>query len=229
MKKREHPKVEEEYKHHMDIYHPPLIPMPDIPMCLHYGTFLVKRRFDVHTGVDLYAPVGADVYAIEDSDVVSIRAFTGTEAECPHWNETWCVDLEGYSGIFSYGEIKADPNLKVGDQVKKGQIIGQVLQVLKKDKGKAMSMLHFAIHSHGWKYLVKDQGDPKQEHFFDMQLDPTLLLMQLKAKADLMTVHYKLDGMIMEGQIKFDEHEHSPICGKVTNPYKHYNIFGEEK
>lgn len=64
MKKRQHPDVEEGYKHHMDIYHPPLLPMPDIPMCLHYGTFLVKRRFDVHTGVDLYAPVDANVYAI---------------------------------------------------------------------------------------------------------------------------------------------------------------------
>lgn len=200
MEKRPHPEVEEGYKHHMDIYHPPLLPMPDIPMCLHYGTFLVKRRFDVHTGVDLYAPVGDNVYAIEDSDVVSIRVFTGTEAECPHWNTTWCVDLEGYSGIFSYGEIKPDPNLKVGDQVKKGQVIGTVLQVLKKDKGKAMSMLHFAVHSHGWRYLVNDQGDPNKEHFFDMQLDPTLLLMQLKNKADIIILESRLGSRIINNQ-----------------------------
>lgn len=51
MKKREHPKVKEDYSHHMNFYHPPLLPMPDIPVVLHYGSYLVKRRMDVHTGI----------------------------------------------------------------------------------------------------------------------------------------------------------------------------------
>ena len=48
-------------------------------------------------------------------------------------------------------------------------------------------MLHFAIHSHGWKHLVKDQEDPTNECFYDLQIDPTLLLIQLKHQADLVT------------------------------------------
>lgn len=218
MKKREHPKVEPNYKHHMDFYHPPLLPMPDIPVCLHYGSFLIKRRFDYHAGVDLYAPEGASVYAIEDSDVVSIRAFTGAEAECPHWNETQCVDLEGQTGILCYGEIKPDPNLKVGDRVRKGQTIGHVIPVLKKDKGKAMSMLHFSMHSHGWKHMVKDQNDPEQEHFFDPHIDPTLLLIQLKAKADVFLAEYEIDRVNMQGQVEHAEHGHDPNGFVVKHP-----------
>ena len=58
--------------------------------------------------------------------------------------------------------------------------------ILKKDKGKAMSMLHFAAHRFGWKYLYEDQQDPDKEHFYDLQIDPTMLLIQLKNKADMM-------------------------------------------
>lgn len=178
---------------HMNLYHPPLLPMPDIPVIQHYGSFLVKRRFDVHTGVDLYATIGANVYAIEDGEVVKIRWFTGKNAGCDHWNETKCVDIEGYSGIFDYGEMEPEPSLKEGDRVNAGQVIGHVAQVLKKWKGKAMSMLHFAIHSHGWRYLVEDQSKEDMESFFDIQIDPTPLLIQMKAKADLMGLKHSLD------------------------------------
>ena len=186
MKKQDRPIATKDYLHHMDFYHPPLLPMPDIPVCLHYGSYLAKRKFDTHTGVDLYTPVGSRVYAIENGEIVKIRYFTGPEAGCDHWNTTWAIDIEGYSGVICYGEIKPIRFLKEGQFVKKGQIIGRVLQVLKKDKGKAMSMLHLAIHHHGWQYLYKDQQDPEKEHFYDLQLDPTLLLIQLKHKADCM-------------------------------------------
>jgi murein DD-endopeptidase MepM/ murein hydrolase activator NlpD len=185
MKKLEHPEVKSGYSHHMELYHPPLLPMPDIPVCLHYGAFEVKRKWDVHTGIDLYSPLNSPVYAIESGEIVAIRPFTGKHAGCDHWNETWDVCIEGYSGTFSYGEIKPKETLKVGDMVNRGDVIGNVLQVLKKDKGKAMSMLHFSIHSHSWKHLLKDQEDPEKEHFFDLQQDPTLLLLQLKNKADI--------------------------------------------
>jgi murein DD-endopeptidase MepM/ murein hydrolase activator NlpD len=181
-----------------NFYHPPLLPMPDIPVCFHYGSYLVKRRFDVHTGIDLYAPVGAAVFAIEDGEIVAIRDFTGKKAGCPHWNQTWDVCIESHSGIFSYGEIKPCPDLKVGQSVKSGDVIGFVLQVLKKNKGKAMSMLHFSIHSHGWKYLLKEQTDPKKESFFDLQIDPTLLLLQLKHKADILEINYWNNNLSLE-------------------------------
>ena len=176
----------ENFEHHMNFYHPPLLPMPDIPVCLHYGSYLSKRRFDVHTGTDLYAPVNAPVYAIEKGEVVKIRYFTGKEAGCPHWNTTWAVDIEGNSGIICYGEIDPSFTIKEGHMVGVGQSIGRVLQVLKNDKGKAMSMLHFAIHRFGWKHLYEEQQDPDKEHHYDLQIDPTPLLIQLKQKADLM-------------------------------------------
>jgi murein DD-endopeptidase MepM/ murein hydrolase activator NlpD len=186
MKKQKHPEIDPNYKHHTDFYHPPLLPMPDIPVVLHYGAYGVKRRFDVHTGVDLYAPEGSEVYAIEKGEIVQIRPFTGEKAGCPHWNETWCVDIEGYTGTLGYGEVIPLEDLKVGDTVEKGQLIAHVTPVLKEDKGKAMSMLHFSIHSHGWHHLVEDAKNPEKESFYDLQRDPTMLLLQLKAKADLM-------------------------------------------
>ena len=196
MKKREHPKVKADYSHHMELYHPPLLPMPDIPVCLHYGAFLTKRQWDVHTGIDLYSPVGSKVYAIESGEVVAIRPFTGKHAGCEHWNETWDVCIEGYSGTFDYGEIKPIEGLKVGDFVNSGDVIGHVLQVLKKDKGKAMSMLHFSIHSRAFGMMMKYNENENNEPMYDMQIDPTLLLLQLKNKSDIMMLEdrlYKLE------------------------------------
>lgn len=186
MKKREHPEKENNYKHHMDFYHPPLLPMPDIPVCLHYVAYMVKRRHDVHTGIDLYAPEGSPVYAVEDGDIICIRKFTGTSIGYNWWNETKAVDIEGYTGCLCYGEIEPDLQLKVGDAVKKGQVIGKVIPVLKEDRGKAMSMLHFSIHRHGFADMIKAVEDTSKESFYDLQIDPTMLLIQLKNKSDLM-------------------------------------------
>jgi len=168
-----------------DFYHPPLNRMPDIPCANHYGAFGVKRKFDSHLGIDLYSPEGANVYAIEDGEVVAIRPFTGEVAGTPFWENTQCVDIEGFTGTFGYGEVTPRQGLKVGDLVKKGDFIAQVKRVLKEYKGKATSMLHLQLHRSGWKHLYKDQQDPEMESFYDHPLDITNLLIQLKNKADL--------------------------------------------
>jgi len=173
-------------------YHPPLLPMPDIPVNLHFGAFMTKRKHDVHTGVDLYVPNGTVVYAIENGEIVKIRDFTGAKVGMDFWNPTKAIDIEGYTGTICYGEIEPINTLAEGVKVHKGEIIGHVVQVLKKDKGKPMSMLHFAMHRQGWKYLIKDQEDPESESFYDMQIDPTNLLIQLKNKADIMTLKERL-------------------------------------
>ena len=170
----------------MSLYHPPLLPMPDIPVLNHHGAFMVKRRFDVHTGVDLFTLEDSDVYAVEYGEVVSIRWFTGTNAGTDFWENTQAIDIEGFSGTICYGEVEPIKDLKVGDMVEKGQKIAKVKKVLKEFKGKPMTMLHLAIHRHGFKYLLKDQSDGCKESFFDLQLDPTLLLIQLKNMADRM-------------------------------------------
>jgi hypothetical protein len=77
--------------------------------------------------------------------------------------------------IMAYsGEIQESPALKVGDPVLQGAILGHVLTVLRRYKGRPMSMLHLELYDHGyvddwseWKI-----GDPKPEHL----KDPTQLL-----------------------------------------------------
>ena len=85
--------------------------------------------------------------AVDDGEVVHIRPFTGEIADCPWWNDTWAISVMHKDGIVVYGEI-FKPTLEVGDFVERGNPIAIVKQVLKVDKGRPMSMLHFAMHSH---------------------------------------------------------------------------------
>ena len=121
----------------------------EIPMGNHCGAFGAIRKHDIHKGVDLYAPVGTNVLAVESGCVVDIRQFTGEDIGFPWWNDTWAVSIEGSTGVVVYGEIEPVSYLNIGHIVKQGDTIGYVLQVLKKDKGRPMSMLHFALHNHG--------------------------------------------------------------------------------
>jgi murein DD-endopeptidase MepM/ murein hydrolase activator NlpD len=102
--------------------------------------FGARRKFDVHTGLDLFAPVGEPVYACEDGVVIDVCTFTGASIGMPWWHETQCVSVKSDSGVILYGEI--DPKVQVGQILEEGALIGTVLQVLTKDKGKPMSMLH---------------------------------------------------------------------------------------
>lgn len=68
----------------------------------------------------------------------------------PWWNDTRAVYVEGETGVFNYGEIQELKNLKVGDYVTQGQFLGYVMIVLKKFKGRPMSMLHLELYDHGY-------------------------------------------------------------------------------
>ena len=155
----------------------PIDPMPPIPYGEnHPGAFGVNRHEHVHTGVDLYAPYGCPVRAMEAGKIIAIEWFTGPSIKMPWWNYTRAVYIEGESGVFSYGEIQEYPNLKVGDLVEQGQYIGYVVTVLRHYKGRPMSMLHLELYDHGytdtwgeWKI-----GEPKPEHL----KDPTSYLLR---------------------------------------------------
>ncbi len=114
-----------------------IIPLESIPDSNRFGA---KRKFDIHTGLDLFAPVGELVYACESGKVIDVCMFTGPSIGMPWWMDTKRVSIQGKSGIILYGEI--EPKVKIGDIINEGDIIGYVLQVLIKDKGKPMSMLH---------------------------------------------------------------------------------------
>jgi len=115
----------------------------------HPGAFGARRKHDVHTGVDLYCPEGEPVYAICSGTVVSIiEHFTGPGAGSPWWNQTGAIMIEDVMGVFLYGEINVDLGITVGERIRPGRLLGTVAQVLKKDKGRPMSMLHVERYSH---------------------------------------------------------------------------------
>lgn len=143
-----------------------------VPILPEVGAFGVKRKFDIHTGIDLYCDDGSTVLAIEDGTVVGIIPFTGDIAGYPWWENTYAVLIQGKSGTFLYGEIYP-PVVKLGQSVKAGEEIASVKRVLKKDKGLPMSMLHLELYKtppfEGYEWLL-DQAQP------DNLLDPTKIL-----------------------------------------------------
>lgn len=147
-----------------------------IPVGPHVGAFGIRRRHDVHKGIDLYAPVGEKVYPVESGTIVDICPFTGEIAGFPWWENTWGVYVEGKSGVVVYGEIQPNPTLKIGDIVNPNRMdIGSVLQVLKRDNKRPLSMLHLELHDR-W-HIHTEQweiGKPKPEGI----LDPTKYLLK---------------------------------------------------
>lgn len=127
----------------------PIPNINEIPQGDHPGAFGARRRYDVHTGVDLYCPEETAVFAVEGGTVTSIEEFTGPDADpaTPWWLPTQAVLVAGESGTVVYGEIA--PLVQVGDQVNVGDPIGRVKRVLKRDKGRPTSMLHLELHARG--------------------------------------------------------------------------------
>lgn len=140
-----------------------------LPPIGHPGAFGTRRKHDVHTGVDLYVPEHTLVYAGEKGTIVAIEEFTGPNVGSPWWNTTYAVLVEGFSGVCVYGEIDPHPWISVGNTIDKGQGIGHVLRVLRKDKGTPTSMLHFELMRHGHYYSSPVWYDAMPEEL----LDPT--------------------------------------------------------
>lgn len=119
----------------------------EIPVSPHPNSFGAIRKYDIHTGVDLFAPIGQYVRAVEEGIVTAIIDFTGEKAGSSWWNDTKAVLVYGPSGTVVYGEIEPyHQNIKIGSTIWKNGVIGNVVQVLKKDKSKPMSMLHLELY-----------------------------------------------------------------------------------
>ncbi len=149
-----------------------------IPLEPHPGAFGVARKFHTHEGIDLYCADGTPVVAMEAGKVVAIEDFTGTAAGSPWWFDTKSVLIEGQSGVVCYGEITPESNLQVGATIEKGQRLGAVKMVLRKDKGRPRSMLHLELHCPGTTHTSPwMHGDPRPATL----LDPTDLLIKAAA------------------------------------------------
>lgn len=146
-----------------------------LPIPPHPGAFGIKRKHHTHEGVDLYCPQGTPVYAVEPGEVVAIIPFTGRLAipPSPWWRETDAVLIEGASGVVVYGEIQPRVGITIGERFQRGDLIGYVVQVLTKDKGYPMSMLHLELHVPGTRnaYDWIDERPPSL-------LDPTPFLFE---------------------------------------------------
>lgn len=148
----------------------------EIPLKSHVGAFGVKRKHHMHEGVDLYAEEGEFVVAMEDGIVVYVGPFTGPQAGTPWWRDTQMVMIEGASGVIAYGEIEAAPGLDVGRKVLARELIGKLVPVLTKDKGRPMTMLHVELYDSGTKQPVTEWplNAEKPKHL----QDPTPLLLK---------------------------------------------------
>lgn len=146
-----------------------------LPLAPHPGAFGVKRKHHTHEGVDLYCPVGTIVRPVESGRVVAVVHFTGPRADppSPWWLPTQAVLVEGESGVVVYGEVLS--RVSVGWEVYKGSsALGLVRQVLIKDKGYPMSMLHLELHIPGTRNAF-DWIDEKPPSL----LDPTPYLKEI--------------------------------------------------
>jgi len=151
----------------------------EIPIKHHFGAFGAMRRYDRHRGVDLYAPIGTSVYAVQKGIVKDIRPWTGIKANCDWWNDTDAISIEGDDGLIVYGEIQVHSQWKTGDEVNAGDLLGTVLQVLKKDKGRPTSMLHLELRKPGFlRNIDKEWGQTLPEGL----LDPTPFLIRSMKK-----------------------------------------------
>ena len=148
----------------------------EINLFPHVGSFGVRRRHDIHKGIDLYAKEGTKVFAIEDGQIVDLCWFTGEPLGMPWWEDTKAIYVKGKSGIIVYGEIEPMEGLKIGDHIKSTNLIGTVKRVLKKDNHRPLSMLHLELHDSEHIHTGQWQiGQPKPIGI----IDPTPYLLNI--------------------------------------------------
>lgn len=93
------------------------------------------RRF--HYGMDFTAPVGTDIYSTGDGVVKSIATSAGGYGR-------WVIVDHGFGYQTLYGHLN-EFNVKVGDKVKRGSVIGYV-----GNAGKSTGPhLHYEVHKNG--------------------------------------------------------------------------------
>src|SRR3989339_1628729 len=178
-------------------------PVPDsyskeIPKNGQIGSFWEDRGDRRHCGVDIHAPDGAEVVAIDGGKVIDFGVFTSPEMH-PYWKKTYYIIIKTSQNIlFKYGELK-EVFIHVGEFVETGQPIGKVGTVISEkdvtykdpyfvrelaEKG-SMCMLHLevykapvtAVHP----YLA---GSFFGEHLPESLIDPSLFLNGISKKGN---------------------------------------------
>ncbi len=146
-----------------------------VPVNGHVGAFATPRKFHIHEGVDIYADDGTPVYAMDYGTVIFKGPFTGPSAGHPHWNDTECILVQHTFGVINYGEIKVNRHLEPGDFILPGHFLGNIVPVLRVNKGRPMSMLHLERYISGTTSPIKEW--PLNSECPIGLLDPTTLLL----------------------------------------------------
>jgi murein DD-endopeptidase MepM/ murein hydrolase activator NlpD len=117
-----------------------------------------------HAGCDLYAPVGAKIYAVANGTILSFR---------PFYLGSWALVVDHGSFTVRYGETKPvlPAGLEVGDRVTKGQWIGRVGKL----RGLNISMIHFELYDGSRSGPLTDTSKPPFMRRRDL-VDPTARL-----------------------------------------------------
>lgn len=99
-----------------------------------------RTKVRKHAGCDIYAAAGTPIRAVENGTVLFTHAFYYRTDEVT-------VDHGGY--IVRYGEVDPESiNVKIGDKVKRGQVIANVGQLITPSGEKyKQCMLHFEMYS----------------------------------------------------------------------------------
>lgn len=122
-----------------------MLPVKTIAPYTMAGLFGVSRKYDTHTGLDLYCNPQTLVKCVSEGVVKEVIDFTGEKVGSPWWHDTQAVVIEIPNGTtMVYGELL--PAVEPQQKVTVGQTLGWVKQVLMRDKGvNPPCMLHFEL------------------------------------------------------------------------------------
>lgn len=171
----------------------------------HPGGFAFQRKFDIHTGIDLYGSDGDEVFAIYDGIVVDKGYFTGPLLGHKWWNTTFYVTIQHGDIQLIYGEI-AEPLLQLGQKVKSGEKIGTLVPVLPEEKLRfdipkhSVTMLHLECLK--TKNVIKPFGT--NNFIPDFLISPEPILQSLGMKP--IDWHGKIKIAEKSKEIKISEH-----------------------
>jgi murein DD-endopeptidase MepM/ murein hydrolase activator NlpD len=109
-------------------------PVPDsysksLPKEGERGSFWENRGDRFHAGIDIFAPPGSDVLAIQNGKVIDIGVFTSSELT-KYLNKSFYITVKSPQNLnIKYAEVD-NITVRIGDFVNAGQKIAQVTEVL---------------------------------------------------------------------------------------------------
>ena len=128
------------------------------------GSFWEDREDRHHCGVDIYAPKGSKVRAVEAGVVIEIGEFTSPQL-IPYWNVTYYILLQLQNGwVSKYAEL-GEVLVKAGERVKAGQVIALVGSVLNPDR--------ITERSPAYVQRLRENGNQSMLHFELYKKRPT--------------------------------------------------------